>query len=147
MSYNDSLSSTSNYPPMSQSEWDNAPWNEQELPEKEFEVTISQTLSKTVPVFTNNYIPGESGTEYELNDEGVYSPIGYQDPDDTSNINWGEEYHSNDYHTPKQLISLFCKFLQEQKEKGNYLRSEEYTDWIIDECGEWSDDETEYIES
>ena len=34
MSYNESLRADSNYPPMSQSDWDRAPWNEVELPPK-----------------------------------------------------------------------------------------------------------------
>ena len=32
MSYNESLNGNSNYPPMSQSEWDNAPWNQVDNP-------------------------------------------------------------------------------------------------------------------
>ena len=55
MSYNESLDPNSNYPPMSQSEWDNAPWNQEENEEREVEVTISVTLSKTVKVYTKDY--------------------------------------------------------------------------------------------
>ena len=42
-----------NYPTMSQSEWDNAPWNEEPDEEKEVEVTISVTYSKTCTVKIN----------------------------------------------------------------------------------------------
>ena len=45
MSYNESLRSDSNYPPMSQSEWDNAPWNEET---EEVEVTVFVSLEKTL---------------------------------------------------------------------------------------------------
>lgn len=45
MSYNESLRSDSNYPPMSQSEWDNAPWNEET---EEVEVTVLVSLEKTL---------------------------------------------------------------------------------------------------
>lgn len=48
MSYNQSLKSNSNYPPMTQSQWDSAPFNEPV--DKEVEVTVSVTLSKTVTV-------------------------------------------------------------------------------------------------
>ena len=45
MSYNESLKSDSNYPLMSQSEWDNAPWNEET---EEVEVTVFVSLEKTL---------------------------------------------------------------------------------------------------
>lgn len=45
----------SNYPPMSQSDWDKAPWNQEEQSEREIEVTISVTLSKTMKINVNDY--------------------------------------------------------------------------------------------
>ena len=35
-----------------------APWNQKDIPEKEFDVTCTICISKTVPCFTNDYIPG-----------------------------------------------------------------------------------------
>ena len=61
MSYNESLRANSNYPPMSQSDWDRAPWNEVELPSKDIEVTISVTVSKTMKVPVRDYIIDEEG--------------------------------------------------------------------------------------
>ena len=61
MSYNESLRADSNYPPMSQSDWDRAPWNEVELPPKEVEVTVSITISKTTKVPVMDYIIDEEG--------------------------------------------------------------------------------------
>lgn len=136
----------SNYPPGA--EFDaSAPWNEREVPEKEFEVVCSQSLSKTVKVLTNNYTPGASGVEHEPDGDGHYSSIGYQDPDDTSDTCWAEEYHNNDYHTPKQLIELFGVFLETQKENGSFFMSKNYTNWLIEECKGWSEDETDYEEN
>lgn len=63
MSYNESLNSNSNYPVMSQSEWDNAPWNQEDPPEKEIEVTVSITLSKTVKVKVSDYEILNSGKD------------------------------------------------------------------------------------
>ena len=63
MSYNESLNSNSNYPPMSQSEWDNAPWNQAASPEKEIEVTVSITLSKTVRISVSDYEITDSGKD------------------------------------------------------------------------------------
>ena len=61
MSYNESLRPDSNYPPMSQSDWDRAPWNEVELPPKDVEVTVSVTISKTMKVPVGDYIIDEEG--------------------------------------------------------------------------------------
>ena len=61
MSYNESLNSNSNYPPMSQSDYDRAPWNEVELPPKEVEVTISAIVSKTMKVPVRDYTIDEEG--------------------------------------------------------------------------------------
>ena len=63
MSYNESLNGNSNYPPMSQSEWDNAPWNQVDSPEKEIEVTVSVTLSKTVKIKVSDYEITDSGKD------------------------------------------------------------------------------------
>ena len=61
MSYNESLRADSNYPPMSQSDWDRAPWNEVELPTKDVEITVSVTISKTMKVPVGDYIIDEEG--------------------------------------------------------------------------------------
>lgn len=41
-----------------------APWNQVEHPEKEVEVTISVTLSKTTKVRVNDYKMGEDGYDF-----------------------------------------------------------------------------------
>ena len=61
MSYNESLRADSNYPPMSQSDYDRAPWNEVELPPKDVEITVSVTISKTMKVPVGDYIIDEEG--------------------------------------------------------------------------------------
>ena len=63
MSYNESLNSNSNYPPMSQSEWDKSPWNQTDNPEREIEVTVSVTLSKTVKIKVSDYEITDSGKD------------------------------------------------------------------------------------
>ena len=61
MSYNESLKADSNYPLMSQSEWDRAPWSEKEYPPKDVEVAISITISRTVKVSVTDYTIDEEG--------------------------------------------------------------------------------------
>ena len=64
MSYNESLRADSNYPPMSQSDWDRAPWNEVELPPKDVEVTVSITVSRTMKVPVTDYIIDDEGVDF-----------------------------------------------------------------------------------
>ena len=131
------------YPPGAEHD-PNAPWNEVEVPEKDFDVTCSQSLSKTVTVCTNNYIPGASGCDYEPDGEGGYSTIGWHEDDDTSDTDWAQEYHENDYHTPAQLLELFKDILVRDLENGNPFKSEKYTKQLIEECEGWTEDETDF---
>lgn len=124
----------------------NAPYNEVEVPEKEFEVLVSQTLSKSTSVITNNYIPGASGVEYEHDEEGGHA-VGWQEPDDTSDTDWENEYHENDHYMPSQLIEIFKNFLTEQLNQGIVYKSSAYTKHLIEECEGWTEDETEVIEN
>ena len=117
----------------------NAPYNQSEVPEKEFEIVCSQTLSKTVEVFTDNYVPHVE-KEY---DDGISFCHRW---DDTSDTDWKEEFHNNDYHTPIQLIGLFKQFLEEQLSNGIAFKSPKYTENLIEECEGWEEDETVYEE-
>ena len=80
MSYNESLRVDSNYPPMSQSDYDRAPWNEEENPEEEIDVTISMTLSKTVKIKVTDYKKGGEDIDFSESDlkkavrEQIYLP-------------------------------------------------------------------------
>ena len=121
-----------------------APWNQTEVPEKAFEVTCCQVLSKTVTVTTNNYIPGTSGVDYESDDEGGYCASSWHDEDDISDTNWSDEYSDNDYHTPLQLIQLFRQFLKEQYAHGIVFKSPCFTEYLIEECEGWCEDETTF---
>ena len=143
------------YPPGA--EFDpSAPWNQVEIPEQEFDVTISQTLSKDTTVCTNDYIPGASGVDYEPDDEGGYCASGWHDPDDTSDTNWGKIYREEHY-TPLDLIQMLsekCKQeLKELEELGSedapyyYKQKKRELEHLIDECSCWTDDETEVFES
>ena len=136
----------------------NAPWYEPVVPERDFDVTCSQSLSKTTTVTTDNYIPGASGCDYEPDGEGGYCACGWHDPDDTSDTNWGKVY-AEEHLTPLQLIQKFKEYLEgelkELKEViedqkfsvSSYLTQEERKlTHLIEECEGWTEDETEFIE-
>ena len=106
-----------------------APWNQCKLPEKSFDVTCSQTLSRTSSCLSN---------QYEYNQE--------DDLTDTSNIEWSEEWHGNDHYTPRQLIELFRKCLVSMHESGIVFMTPAQDAHLLKECDGWTEDETEYIE-
>lgn len=140
----------SGYYPGNLTDWTpGCPWSEPEVPEKDFEVTCCQTLSRTATVWTNKYIPGASGCDYE---DGV--TIGWHDDDDTSDTNWSQEYNDNGYKTPLQLIQMLKGYLQkdlekweeeDKKEPHRYAATEvrKYKG-LIEECDCWTEDETDF---
>lgn len=122
-----------------------APYNQVDVPEKDFDVTCSQSLSRTATVWTNNYIPGAYGCDYE---DGM--AVGWHDPDDTSDTDWSKEYDECGYKTPLQLIQLFKIELEKQYNECNEATFEgkikaRKLKHLIEECDCWQDDETEYI--
>ena len=139
MSYNESLNGNSNYPPMSQSEWDNAPWNQNDSEEKEFEVTVSQTLSKSTTVTTSDYIPGGYFPETEWDIDG-YHTITCHEPDDTSDTDWRKAYN-NEHYTPLGLIQEFKEMLEKNTPIPETRRKH-----LIDECMNWIEDDLEVCE-
>lgn len=113
-----------------------APWNEREVPERQFDVCISQTLSKSTRVTTNDYVP-----EVDQDEDGVYESI------DTSDTDWKAAYN-NSHYTPLELIGLFKEFLEKHLPdpivdiKG-YRKHKS----LIKECEDWVEDELEVIEN
>jgi hypothetical protein len=152
MSYNKSLSSDSNYPPMSQSQWDSAPFNEEEVPEKEFDVTCTLCMSKTVSCYTKDYIPGAEGVDYEPDDEGGSYAVPYHEDDNTSDTNWSEVFKDN-HKTIPELLEEFKQYLQKdiknidavaeiRKHDKAFLKRK--LERLIEECDGWSIDEEDY---
>ena len=116
-----------------------APWNEQEVPEKQFDVCISQTLSKSTRVTTNDYVP-----EVDQDEDG------YHDYSDTSDTDWKEAY-GKDHYTPLQLINLFRRHLSDElnsiiNKPNQDLKRKKYLERLISECSDWAEDETEVVE-
>ena len=84
MSYNESLRSDSNYPPMSQSEWDRAPWNEEQ--ETEVEVTALVSIEKTLTLkVPQDYSQDDLETAFE-NAEKDFIDLIYKNNYELENI-------------------------------------------------------------
>lgn len=100
------------------------------IPERDFNVTVSQSLSKTVNVTTDNY--------HEYSDEtGIHA--------DTYDTPWKEVYEK-EHHTPIQLISLFKSFLQTAIEMPGTIYPKGRLKELVSECDNWIEDETEIME-
>ena len=65
------------YPPGAEHD-PNAPWNQEELPEREIEVTVSVTLSKTVKIKVSDYTITDSGKD---EDGDYFEYVDYSDCD------------------------------------------------------------------
>ena len=107
-----------------------APWNEVEIPEREFDATISSSLSKSTTIESKNYI-------IEEDPDGSYI--------DTSEIRWLEEY-SEQHYTPIQLIEMYKKELEEKKKFLSNPYQIKQIEKIIAECEGWVEDEIEVFE-
>lgn len=125
-----------NYPPGAAND-PNAPYNEVEVPEREFDVTISMSLSRTVQCYTNKYIP-------EIDEENGHLYV------DTSDTPWSEVYGDN-HKTIPELLEELKKYIQKdldnladddtKMDKAFHRRRLEF---LLTECDEWTVDEEDY---
>ena len=134
MSYNESLSPNSNYPPMSQRQWDNAPWNEPVIPERDFDVEVTITMSKVVTITTDNYVP-----EYDDEDGHTYA--------NTENTEWDKEFENSGHFTIADLIEELKGYVVEDMKtcapntgKGAHLQR------LLLACEDWETIEESYEE-
>ena len=124
-----------NYPPGA--DGPDAPWNQSGPEEREFEVTISQTLSKNITVYTNDYIPGGIYQEAEWDGDEMCT-VTCQDPDDTSETDWVEAY-KNDSKTPLELIALLKDIIEGRVDINKLTTCEKKS--IVEDCSGWVEDE------
>lgn len=135
MSYNESLSPNSNYPPMSQSEWDNAPFNEPVIPEKDFEVDVEYVLQKkAVNVTTDDYIP-------EFDEETGHVDANTEDTD------WGNAYNNSHYTIPELLVELESYIKQDlERYKGSATKERQLKE-MLEDCQGWELYDKSYCEA
>ena len=136
-----------------------APWNQCDTPELTFEVTISQSLSRTTKVTTNDYVEGEVSEDADHDDEGNWFTTFTQGPPDTSDTDWRGAY-SNEHSTPLELIAELKKSKEREarhleaqiliatddetkRTLKKLLRRAQYS---ISECDGWIEDDCEIVE-
>ena len=141
-----------NYPPGVSDSTPDAPWNDPYVPEKEFDVTCTICMSKTVSCLTNDYIPGAEGVDYEPDDEGGCVACGWHDPDDTSDTNWNDVFNSNHRAIP-ELLEELKKYVQRDLDNIDRIAEEQHHDkaflkrkleFLLEECDGWVVDEEDY---
>lgn len=122
----------------------NAPWNQVENPEEEFNVTIVETLSKDVTIVTTNY-----NLEVDCDEDGCYRNC------DTSDTPWKEEYKKQGCTAIETLIAVKT-YLEEVRleELLDLSRCRELTNSekkelkvvkdLIKQCSDWEQDEIEF---
>ena len=79
-----------NYPPGAAHD-QNAPYNEPLIPERDFDVEVTITMSKVVTITTDNYVP-----EYDDEDGHTYA--------NTENTEWDKEFENSGHFTIADLI-------------------------------------------
>ena len=127
---------SNNYPPGADNT--DAPWNEREQEEREFSLTVSQTLSKNVTVSTNDY----DLTIIDEPNNGIH-----EENINTTDTSWSDVYAENDYRTPSQLIALFKRYLQYLLDDKTVVpTAPSFLKHLIEDCDNWVVDEEEFIE-
>lgn len=113
-----------NYPAMSQSEWERAPWNEKERPQKTFGLNVVYTIENVLDIDTDDYIEDEEGYV------------------DTSYTDWESAYLSC-HDDIVDLLEKVRKFLKEELEKVQNPKDNAERDrnhklkYLIEECEGW----------
>lgn len=138
------------YPPGAEHD-PRAPWNEPVIPDREFDVCISQSLSKNLKVITNDYTS-----------EKIVEPWNgiCEETIDTSDTNWNDVYKEQRHLTPLELIETFKDILvldlakaHEDAKSSNSVvaglaqRQAKRLEHLISECENWTNDETEIVEN
>lgn len=127
MSYNESLNPNSNYPLMTQSQWDAAPFNQEDPPEADFNVAISCSLSREAKVTTDDY----DGGEYD--EDGIWC---------AGDLNNPSEAYSENYKSIAEIINFAKECAKYLLANKNYKVRPKYTlKKFIDSCTGWTVDE------
>lgn len=136
MSYNESLSPNSNYPLMSQSEWDNAPFNEPIIPEQNFEVDVEYVLQKkNVKVTTDDYCP-----EFEYETGFVNA--------NTEDTDWENAYSNSGHFTLQEMLNELKEYVKADMQtcSPNTCRAA-HLKRLLEDCDGWELYDKSYSES
>ena len=126
------MSSAADYYPPGAYNDPRAPYNEVEIPEREFDVCISQSLSKSTSIYTQDYQP-----EYDEEDGHTYA--------DTSETDWKKAYQDVAM-TPLDIINAAGEIAEALLKEGKTRVGGVYLKSLVEECKDWINDELEVME-
>lgn len=122
-----------NYPPGAAHD-QNAPYNEPLIPERDFDVEVTITMSKVVTITTDNYVP-----EYDDEDGHTYA--------NTENTEWDKEFENSGHFTISDLIEELKGYVVEDMKtcapntgKGAHLKR------LLSACEDWETIDESYEE-
>ena len=122
-----------NYPPGAAND-PSAPYNEPVIPERDFDVEVTITMSKVVTITTDNYMP-----EYDEEDGHTYA--------NTENTEWDTEFRNSGCFTIPDLLSELKEYVKADMEtcspnttKGAHLKR------LLEACDGWDVIEKNYEE-
>lgn len=104
-----------------------APWNEKELPEREFDVAVSYSISREAKVTTNDY----DGGEYD--EDGIWW---------AGNLNNPQGAYNNEFKSISEIIDFAKECAEYMLSKKDFKVRPKYTlKKFIDSCVGWVVDE------
>jgi hypothetical protein len=122
-----------NYPPGAAHD-PSAPYNQPVIPERDFDVEVTITMSKVVTITTDNYVP-----EYDDEDGHTYA--------NTENTEWDKEFENSGHFTIADLIEELKGYVVEDMKtcapntgKGAHLQR------LLLACEDWETIEESYEE-
>ena len=108
------------------------PWSEPVIPEREFDILVSQTLSRNTSIYTDDYCP-----EFDEEDGRTYA--------NTEETDWKKAYQ-NVAMTPLEIIGAAKKIAKALLEQGQTRVGDVYLKSLVKECEGWNEDELEVME-
>ena len=122
-----------NYPPGAAHD-QNAPYNEPLIPERDFDVEVTITMSKVVPITTDNYVP-----EYDDEDGHTYA--------NTENTEWDKEFENSGHFTIADLIEELKGYVvEDMKTCAPNTRKVSHLKRLLLACEDWETIEESYEE-
>ena len=109
------------------------PWSEPVIPEKEFDVFVSQTLSRDASIYTDDYCP-----EFDEETGSTYA--------NTEETDWRKAY-CDAAMTPLDIIKAADKIAKALLEQGQTRVGGIYLKGLIQDCEGWVENETEVVEN
>ena len=122
-----------NYPPGAAHD-PNAPYNEPLIPEREFDVEVTITMSKVVTITTDNYVP-----EYDDEDGHTYA--------NTENTECDKEFENSGHFTIADLIEELKGYVvEDMKTCAPNTRKVSHLKRLLLACEDWETIDESYEE-